>query len=287
MGSVWITLYLNGLLIGGVVCLFLLAYRYCFRGAEYREGKVLPWRVRWLDFGFLLWLLFFSVVLSRLVADSLAMYRPAVRNESGIWDDIVAGFAMHAMMFAIFAYFLSRKDSRITDPINAAESTVNKALATGIFTLFAAVPAIAAVGIGWQYCVFLLKSWGLDLPNDPQPLVEVLSNDLTAVERSLLVLMAVVTAPIVEELIFRGCIYRFLKARYGAIFAMFCSSLVFGLIHFNISSLPSLIVLGIFLCISYERAGNIMAPIFFHALFNMNSVILIFALDDIMLDNPW
>jgi membrane protease YdiL (CAAX protease family) len=287
LGSHWVSLYLNSLLFGGLICLFLLVLGHLFKGPEWREGKVRSWKISWLDFGFLLWLMFLTVVLSSLITDSLSVTVSPGEGEAGIWKDISGGLTMHAALFAVFGYFLLFKRSLFTDPINSQSISVSKALASGGFMLLAAIPAIAATGIGWQYCILLLRSWGIDLPTAPQPLVVVLSDDLPALERSMLIFLAVFTAPIAEELIFRACIYRFFKARFGAINAMFVSSLLFGLIHFNLSSLPSLIILGIFLSISYERAGNLMAPIFFHALFNMNSIILIFLLDDVGLNGPF
>mgnify|MGYP001181572320 CR=1 FL=1 len=84
-------------------------------------------------------------------------------------------------------------------------------------------------------------------------------------------------APIVEEVIFRGYMYRILKSRIPIIFAMIISSTLFSLIHYNVLSYILLFVLSIFLTYIYERNGSIICPIIIHSLFNlMMSTLIIY-----------
>ena len=48
--------------------------------------------------------------------------------------------------------------------------------------------------------------------------------------------------------------------------------LLFAMMHFNALSFLPLFLLGMLLCRSYERTGNILVPIGFHALFNANNI---------------
>ena len=91
-------------------------------------------------------------------------------------------------------------------------------------------------------------------------------------------LLAIVGAPIVEELVFRGSLYRFLKFRMSKTSAVLISAGVFASIHSNLTGFFPLLILGIFLCLSYEISGNLKVPILMHAIFNLNSVFLIFSL---------
>jgi membrane protease YdiL (CAAX protease family) len=92
-----------------------------------------------------------------------------------------------------------------------------------------------------------------------------------------LLLHVLIIAPVVEEIIFRGYIYRILKTKIPIIFAIIISSTLFSLIHYNVLSFILLFVLSIFLTYIYERNGSIMCPIIIHSLFNlMMSALIIY-----------
>lgn len=92
-------------------------------------------------------------------------------------------------------------------------------------------------------------------------------------------------APIVEELIFRGVIYKNMRRIFTVGASVAVSSSVFALMHFIISLamndfsdiifLPTYIVPSIFLCLIYEKYDNIFAPIFLHLANNSIGLIAI------------
>ena len=92
--------------------------------------------------------------------------------------------------------------------------------------------------------------------------------------RILIAVMAVIIAPIVEEVVFRGYIYAICKRHTGRIMATFVTSLFFAAIHFNIPALLPLFIFAIFLTIAYEVTGSIWVPISIHACFNAITLIV-------------
>ena len=90
---------------------------------------------------------------------------------------------------------------------------------------------------------------------------------------------AVLVAPLAEELLFRGLLYRLARRTWGAWPAAVVSSLVFGLIHGEPWYLFGLIGLGLILAYLYEATGSLLAPVIAHALHNAVSLYL-------MLDQP-
>ena len=84
----------------------------------------------------------------------------------------------------------------------------------------------------------------------------------------LLVLIVVVGAPIVEELFFRGFLFRILRVRAGFWLAAVLDGLIFGAVHGSLIILPVLAVLGVALCWVYERTGSLFPCIAIHALNN-------------------
>ena len=88
---------------------------------------------------------------------------------------------------------------------------------------------------------------------------------------------AVIISPIIEEIAFRGFIYRSLKTSVGPFFSAVVSSLLFSTIHLNLLSFPYLFILGFTLCIYYEAENSIIMPIFIHSALNLIMLLLILA----------
>jgi membrane protease YdiL (CAAX protease family) len=143
------------------------------------------------------------------------------------------------------------------------------------------VGGLALVGGGMAlqlaFDAFLKHATGLSLGLDKvQNSVELVSqNRGDAAFIALSAATIVVAAPLVEELFFRGLVYPFLKARLGAIAAVGVTGVVFGAIHCNAESLTAffpLALFGAYLCVLYEKTGDIRVPILVHGLFNLNTV---------------
>ena len=78
---------------------------------------------------------------------------------------------------------------------------------------------------------------------------------------------------IVEELIFRGVLFRYLR-RYGFFFAALISSLIFGLVHMNFTQLIFAGTMGFLLCIVYEKTGHLWCSMLLHFLNNAYAVLM-------------
>jgi membrane protease YdiL (CAAX protease family) len=87
------------------------------------------------------------------------------------------------------------------------------------------------------------------------------------------IITTVVMAPIIEEILMRGIMYRELRrsARLPVPLAAVISSLVFAVFHGNIVQGGAVFLLGVFLAFAYEYTHSILTPIALHALFNMLS----------------
>lgn len=86
-------------------------------------------------------------------------------------------------------------------------------------------------------------------------------------------LSIVVLGPVVEELCFRGLIYRRMRERCPVKLSMFFSALIFALFHGNLVQGIYAFILGMFMAFVYERFKNVIAPILFHVGANLFSVI--------------
>lgn len=88
------------------------------------------------------------------------------------------------------------------------------------------------------------------------------------------ILAAAIAAPIVEELLFRGLIYKRLRYHLSSTWCILISAAVFGLIHGNIVQFVYAFLVGTLLAYVYEKFKTIWAPILMHGMANLSSVLI-------------
>lgn len=132
------------------------------------------------------------------------------------------------------------------------------------------VPFLALFGLTFliwisaQSMAAWLTDIGIVVPPSPQP-----SADLW-----LYVFLALVIAPLVEELLFRGIIYSHLRVQWGLGPAVIVSALLFALMHGNLfQAIPSFLS-GLFFATVYERSQRLYFVSLIHAFMNLLSVFL-------------
>src|SRR5262249_49881936 len=108
----------------------------------------------------------------------------------------------------------------------------------------------------------------------PQEIVSYLIENKDWRNRLAVIVLAVIIAPLAEEFIFRGYLYRVLRKYCGRIIAALVSSLIFAIIHLHIPSIAGLFVLALILILIYERTSTLWAPVLMHASFNAISACL-------------
>lgn len=80
--------------------------------------------------------------------------------------------------------------------------------------------------------------------------------------------------PIMEEMIFRGLIYRRMRRNVSMVKAMIFTSLMFGLYHGNSVQFIYALLSGLLLSYMYEKYGSLKAPVLAHMLMNIVSCAL-------------
>jgi membrane protease YdiL (CAAX protease family) len=105
-------------------------------------------------------------------------------------------------------------------------------------------------------------------PKNPQKIVEDLGADQSTALLVLGAVAVIVVAPIAEELLFRGFLFRVLRMRTGFWAAALIDGVLFGLVHGSLVILPVLAFLGVALCWVYERTGSLFPCIAIHVLNN-------------------
>jgi membrane protease YdiL (CAAX protease family) len=241
-------------------------------------NTILPWNISWLDFGFFSWIIFCWIIVSQWLS---VFTQSDETNASTFLNSIntalLVGGSMHIGFILIFLslpYFITSRSYKF--PVNTIEYSFSRSFITAIKNCLIAIPPILIGAYIWKSFLIWLTELGFQIHIEEQDLIGYFTQTDSLTSYIFLVLLAVIIAPISEELIFRAGIYRFLKSRISPTNAMLLSSILFASLHMNIAGFLPLMLIGIALCMSYELTGNIMTAIFFHSLFNLNTCILIF-----------
>lgn len=141
----------------------------------------------------------------------------------------------------------------------------------GIVVLVFTIIVIISVNLLSAATVELLKDVWPDL--QPQETVKAFQESDGLLFKFLVIVAAVVVAPLAEETLFRGFVYGVLKRYTDAPFAALSSALMFAIVHVHVGSLLPLFMLAVLFCIAYEITGCLLAPMLLHAVFNTVSIL--------------
>src|SRR5690606_22897692 len=120
-----------------------------------------------------------------------------------------------------YKWFLERDAARPGCPLPATEL-----MRLGCITVVIALPVLAATGLIWQTVLHLS---GIDL--EAQDLVGIFAETESMTLLTCMILLATIVAPVTEELLFRGGLYRYARTRFPRWVALLVPSLLFASLH--------------------------------------------------------
>jgi membrane protease YdiL (CAAX protease family) len=141
--------------------------------------------------------------------------------------------------------------------------------------LYLVIGVVVAVPLLWLF----RRAFGGDVTPPEQ-----IPGGLSINAKILTAFLALVLAPITEELFYRGIFYRSLRDRHGVVVGAVVSGLLFGASHVvdapwrDVVFLQTLMVFtGVGLALIYERRANLVADIAAHVAFNVIGIVIIFS----------
>lgn len=157
-------------------------------------------------------------------------------------------------------------------------------IVSGVVAYLAMLPVYVVIAIVsalmlivWQMLVAGGEDGGGGASN---PIIEIVSG-ASPLGLLLFLSLATVWAPVVEEFVFRGSLFRHLRSRLAFPLAAILSAAAFGLMHgYHFIMLTPVIMLGVVFAVVREWRGSIVGAIAAHALHNgtlLGFVTLIFA----------
>lgn len=171
--------------------------------------------------------------------------------------------------------------SRLRDDLGLrAPRGVTLEIFAGIGAYLAMLPIVVA-GVAVMFVLLFLQEQFF--PSDPEamgptnPILE-LARTLDPVLLFMIFTLATIWAPLCEELVFRGALFRHLRSRMVLPIAAVLSALVFGMMHgYALIQLIPVTVLGFNFALIRAWRGSLIGPIAAHALNNAVVLTLLFA----------
>ena len=226
-----------------------------------------PWRpdrAVWLFAAYLA-----AMVLANIVAIGYKGEGPESQgNELLVFG--VGIFTSHVVTLVLVHIFLQQHRIGWKEAFGFNEPRLGRTLFLGALVSVLILP----VGLSLtELSARLLKYLGT-VPSVQQP-VQMMKQATSILQLAVHGLAAIVFAPVVEEIIFRGVLYPTVKKYFNPKVALWGISLLFAVSHQNLTVIVPLTALAIFLTFLYETTRNLIAPILAHSLFNAANFVLL------------
>lgn len=213
-------------------------------------------------------LLYVNLNMAIQAALELCFFEFFTAPEHAVWELA----AVNAIEIPIF-YRMYRED-RIR-----GQADGQKTRSSGKTAAWKKQPRISRLILAILGGLFLGRGFNLLIGLTPLPTLfpgyETASDSLYTGSLLSLVAASVVTAPILEELLVRGILYRNLKkVLQNPYAAIVCASLLFGILHGNLVQGLFAFLIGLYLNWVYEAEGSLPPAILAHAAVNASTIFL-------------
>ena len=254
--------------LGGFVWLVIVAVRWTANtlANPLRQPSILQESLPWIFAGW-----FIAVI---LIAVAVALFGSREERLSG---GLALAMQIGAMFLPLIALALPMRSGKSWNQIRL---DIGLHCGAGFFREFfygatVYATAIPIVIVGAVFALLLSLIFPQELAQASHPIQKALADGDTS-QRMLLLFIAAVAAPIVEEIIFRGVLFvhlRDLSRRWGRflsfLFSALGSSLIFAAIHpQGIIFIPILGALAVAFCLAREMRGSLISCMVAHGINN-------------------
>jgi membrane protease YdiL (CAAX protease family) len=187
--------------------------------------------------------------------------------EATPWVGPVAGPLVMGVAALVYTVLERRGERAMRAPITGSRPTTARAWSTvGTHTLLALAGSVLLA---------LLMQWLGVPPREQVKVQEIVAGGMSA-QLVVLGIAALALAPVTEEWLFRGMLFRRLHHAAPSFWAYALSAALFAAIHFNPSGLPTYVWLGLVFAHAYRRSGRLWCASLVH--FANNAATLAFLL---------
>jgi CAAX protease family protein len=173
-------------------------------------------------------------------------------------------FTVAIMLFVVT--FLQLRGFDISSLGGFFRISFGRAVGTGAILLFFAYPLISLADV--------ITERFFKAGTSKQSIVELFSGSRTMEQRGMIIVFAIVIAPVVEEFLFRFFLYGVVKRYLGRFLGITINALLFAAAHTHLPSFMPLFVLGSCFTIAYEWSGSLLVSMTMHSLFNSLTLVV-------------
>lgn len=166
----------------------------------------------------------------------------------------------------VIAFFITARGRDINALGGFSKISITRAISIGVVLLVLAYPLLNVAELVTEA---LIKA------SSKQNIVELFTVSGSIKQRVLIIVFAVMVAPVIEEFLFRFFLYGVVRHYFGWIVAALFNALLFAAVHTHLPSFLPLFVLGMCLTIAYELSGSVLVSMTMHSLFNAASLTLL------------
>lgn len=259
-----------------VLCLLGLSIQWNYWRRRHAPTRLARWPVRGEDFG----LCALLTMVTAVIVQTVLVQMFGGLNDT-LWQLLVpgGGFQIGVLLGALISVlWLQRARGKLAAAEAGAHLVAGTAVPPparrpwleGVRVFAAIVPVTIGASFLW---LSGLDALGIDAPQ--QELIELFAKADAPGPFFALTFVAVLLAPLTEEIVFRAGLFRFLRDRLPRWIALLLPAMVFAALHANLASFLPLFLLGVFFALAYEYTGRLIVPVTAHALFNLNTILLV------------
>jgi membrane protease YdiL (CAAX protease family) len=179
---------------------------------------------------------------------------------------IVTGVAQYSILFGLSLFLVKKWHTKQIAEYSHYNTFSLPGVLVGIASAFVIIPVVEFISY-WSYLLFPVLE-------KMQKAASGLFTAYNPLEMILLVFVIGVTPAFCEEFLFRGYFQRTLQRKLKTPWHFIISGSIFALFHFQLLSLPALIVIGIYLGFLYYVFRSIYVTMAAHLLYNSTLIIL-------------
>lgn len=257
------------ILVGGIVSLLIIlglasGLIYYLR---HSRPQSLPWRERML---FLRDIPISGTALLVLTAILLMIFGLTVLAAmlfetffEGEWGFLVQTIGFHWVVIIFISALKFRTGASWKNLFGFSLKGFTYQASRGLLAYLIAFPILLAAAFLYQ--MLLIK---LGYEPTQQPIMNFLAGELSVWTRLYGIAVAILLAPVAEEILFRGMLMPVLSRGMGPVYAVIASSLLFACMHMFIPALVPLFLVAVAFSLAYIYTGSLTTAIVFHSIFN-------------------
>lgn len=215
---------------------------------------------------------FGTLSLGVLATGALIHFSPGLSEaNSKLLSMVLITLSFHGAALIWVKLFLKGENLSWTDAFGFKTPRLPRALGLAVLAALLVLP----VAWGLQQ----LSAWVMTSTNfqpEPQEVVRELQRGGASPWQNIyLGIVALIAAPVVEEMLFRGILYPTVKQAGYPKVALWGNSILFALTHQNMPAFLPLVFFAIILTMLYEETGNLLTPIVAHSCFNTANFVML------------